>query len=54
MGLIGPTSVVPLRVNGYACEALLNIGSQVTIFFSDWYRRFLPNLTIHLVTGSAI
>lgn len=30
-GLIGPASVVPLRVNGHPCEALLDSGSQVTI-----------------------
>lgn len=53
-GLIGPTSVVPLRVNGQACEALLDSGSQVTIIFEDWYRRYLPDLTIHSVTGLAI
>ncbi|KAL0196751.1 hypothetical protein M9458_005291, partial [Cirrhinus mrigala] len=50
----GPTSVVPVRVNGYPCEALLDSGSQVTIIFEDWYRRYLSDLTIHPVTGLAI
>lgn len=53
-GLIGPTSVVLLRVNGHSYDALLDSGSQVTIIFEDWYRRYLSDLKIHPVTGLAI
>ncbi len=32
-GLVGPPSLVPLKVNGQPCTALLDSGSQVTIIF---------------------
>jgi hypothetical protein len=32
-GLVGPPSLIPLKVTGYPCKALLDSGSQVTIIF---------------------
>lgn len=53
-GLIGPASVVHLRVNGHPCDAVLDSGSQVTIIFEEWYKKHLNNVPIHPVSGLAI
>lgn len=53
-GLIGPPSTVQLRVNGQPCSALLDSGSQVTIIFEKWYRKYLPEVPIHPVSGLAL
>lgn len=50
-GLIGPPSIVPLRVNGISCNALLDSGSQVTIIFESWYQEHLNSVPIHPVAG---
>lgn len=38
-GLVGPSSLVSVKINGHLCDALLDSGSQVTIVFEDWYRK---------------
>ena len=53
-GLIGPPSVVHLRVNDQQCDAVLDSGSQVTIIFEEWYKRHLSDVPIHPVSGLAI
>lgn len=53
-GLIGPPSVVHVRVNGQQCDAVLDSGSQVTIIFEEWYKLHLSNVHIHPVSGLAI
>uniref|UniRef100_A0AAQ4P6T0 ribonuclease H n=1 Tax=Gasterosteus aculeatus aculeatus TaxID=481459 RepID=A0AAQ4P6T0_GASAC len=53
-GLIGPSSIVPVKINGQQCNALLDSGSQVTIIFESWYKRHLPNVAIQPVSGLAI
>lgn len=50
-GLIGPPSIVPLKVNGQPCEALFDSGSQVTIIFETWYKMYLSSVPIHPVSG---
>ncbi|CAI5671484.1 unnamed protein product [Oreochromis niloticus] len=50
-GLIGPPSIVPLKVNGQPCDALFDSGSQVTIIFESWYKAHLPSIPVHPVTG---
>lgn len=50
-GLVGPPSVVPLKINGQSCKALFDSGSQVTIIFESWYKRHLSYVPIHPVTG---
>ncbi|KAK7889282.1 hypothetical protein WMY93_024842 [Mugilogobius chulae] len=50
-GLIGPPSVVPLKVNGKPCDALFDSGSQVTIIFESWYQANLSSVPVHPVTG---
>lgn len=53
-GLIGPSSIVPVKLNGQQCNALLDSGSQVTIIFDSWYKRYLPDVPIQPVSGLAI
>ena len=50
-GLVGPPSIVPLRVNGNPCKALLDSGSQVTIIFECWYQQHLSDVPIFPVSG---
>ena len=50
-GLVGPPSIVPLRVNGNSCKALLDSGSQVTIIFECWYQQHLSDVPIFPVSG---
>lgn len=53
-GLIGPSSVVPIKINGEQCDALLDSASQVTIIFEQWYKLHLPHVPIQPVSGLAI
>lgn len=53
-GLIGPTSVVHLRINGRQCDAVLDSGSQVTIIFETWYKQHLSDVPIHPVSGLSV
>jgi len=49
-GLIGPPSIVPVKVNGYCCDALFDSGSQVTIIFESWYQAYLSDVPIRPVS----
>lgn len=51
LGLIGPPSIEPVRVNGRLCDALLDSGSQVTIIFEQWYSKHLADVPIFPVEG---
>ncbi|KAL6491410.1 hypothetical protein MHYP_G00017550 [Metynnis hypsauchen] len=53
-GLVGPPSLVPLKVNGQPCTALLDSGSQVTIIFEHWYQRYLSDILIQPVSGLSL
>lgn len=50
-GWVGPPSLVPLKVNGQPCTALLDSGSQVTIIFEPWYQKHLSDIPIQPVSG---
>ncbi|KAK2904105.1 hypothetical protein Q8A73_010762 [Channa argus] len=53
-GLIGPPSIVQLKVNGHLCDALFDSGSQVTIIFESWYQKHLCDVPVHPVAGLAL
>ncbi len=53
-GLIGPPSVVSVKVNGHGCDALFDSGSQVTIIFESWYQTYLSDVPIRPVSGLAL
>ncbi|KAL6472418.1 hypothetical protein MHYP_G00186060 [Metynnis hypsauchen] len=53
-GLIGPSSLVHIKINGKPCKALLDSGSQVTIIFEEWHQLHLSNVPIQPVAGLAI
>lgn len=53
-GLIGPSSIIPVKINGQHCDALLDSGSQITIIFETWYKHHLPDVPIQPVSGLAI
>lgn len=53
-GLVGPPSLVPLKVNGQPCTALLDSGSQVTIIFEPWYQKHLSDIPIQPVSGLSL
>ncbi len=53
-GLVGPPSLIPLKVNGHSCKALLDSSSQVTIIFEQWYQEHLSDVPIQPVSGLAL
>lgn len=53
-GLVGPPSLVPLKVNGQPSTALLDSGSQVTIIFEPWYQKHLADVPIQPVSGLSL
>ncbi len=53
-GLLGPSSVIPVKVNGTPCQALLDSGSVVTIIFEEWYNKNLSDTPIQPISGLAV
>lgn len=45
-GLIGPTSEVPVQIEGVYAKALLDSGSQVTILYRSFYDVYLKHLPL--------
>lgn len=45
-GLIGPTSEVPVQIEGIYTKALLDSGSQVTILYRSFYDMYLKHLPL--------
>lgn len=40
--LVGPSSIINVKVNEFPCSVLMYFGSTVTIIFEDWYTHVLP------------
>ncbi|XP_049329329.1 uncharacterized protein LOC111193656 [Astyanax mexicanus] len=53
-GLIGPSPIVQIKINGEPCSALLDSGSQVTIIFEEWHQKHLIDVPIQPVSGLAV
>ncbi|KAI4883695.1 hypothetical protein NFI96_009130 [Prochilodus magdalenae] len=53
-GLIGPSSITEVKIDGHACKALLDSGSQVTIIFEKWYSENLSHIPVQPVSGLSI
>ena len=54
VGLVGPTSVVPVQIEGVYTRALLDSGSQVTILYRSFYNTYLKHLVIQPVENLEI
>lgn len=45
-GLVGPSSVVSVQVEGIYAKALLDSGSQVTLLYRSFYDKYLKHLPL--------
>lgn len=45
-GLVGPSSICTIKVNGFTCDALMDLGPNVTIIFEGWYEKHLSHVPI--------
>lgn len=45
-GLIGPSSVVSVQIEGIYAKALLDSGSQVTLLYRSFYDKYLKHLPL--------
>lgn len=53
-GLVGPTSEVPVQIEGVYAKALLDSGSQVTILYRNFYNSYLAHLPLKPVENLEI
>lgn len=53
-GLVGPSQMTTLKIEGQPCRVLLDGGSRVTIIFESWYSQFLSHVPIFPLTNLAI
>ncbi len=53
-GLVGPTSEVPVQIEGVYAKALLDSGSQVTILYRNFYHTHLKHLPLKPVQNLEI
>lgn len=45
-GLVGPSSAVPVQIEGIYAKAILDTGSQVTLLYRSFYDRYLTHLPL--------
>lgn len=45
-GLVGPSSVLPIQIEGVYAKALLDSGSQVTLLYRSFYNKYLKHLPL--------
>lgn len=53
-GLVGPSSICNMKVNGLTCDALMDSGANVTIIFEGWYEKHLSHIPIQPISRLAI
>lgn len=53
-GLVGPSSVVPIKVNNLPCIALMDSGSNLTIIFEYWYKKYLSHVPLNPISNLTI
>ncbi|XP_071374846.1 paraneoplastic antigen Ma1 homolog [Centroberyx affinis] len=53
-GLVGPSMMTNVKIEGQPCRVLCDSGSRVTIIFESWYSRFLSHVPILPLTNLAI
>lgn len=45
-GLVGPSTVVPVQIEGIYAKALLDSGSHITLLYRLFYHKFLTHLPL--------
>ncbi|KAL7870676.1 hypothetical protein SRHO_G00081730 [Serrasalmus rhombeus] len=53
-GLVGPSSITEVKIDGHLCKSLLDSGSQVMIIFEKWYAKHLSHIPVQPISGLAI
>ncbi|XP_067251708.1 uncharacterized protein [Chanodichthys erythropterus] len=53
-GLVGPSPLASVTLEGQPCKALLDSGSRVTIVFESWYQQYLSHVPLMPLSDLAI
>lgn len=53
-GLVGPSSAVPVQIEGIYAKAVLDTGSQVTLLYRSFYNRYLTHLPLTPISALQI
>lgn len=53
-GLVGPSSAVPVQIEGIYAKAILDTGSQVTLLYRSFYNRYLTHLPLTPISALQI
>jgi len=53
-GLVGPSSAVPVQIEGIYTKAILDTGSQVTLLYRSFYDRYLTHLPLTSISALQI
>lgn len=53
-GLVGPSPLASVTLEGQPCQALLDSGSRVTIVFENWYQQHLSHVPLMPLSDLAI
>lgn len=53
-GLVGPSPLASVTLEGQPCKALFDSGSRVTIVFESWYQQYLSHVPLMLLSDLVI
>lgn len=53
-GLVGPSSTVPVQIEGIYTKAILDTGSQVTLLYRSFYDKYLKHLPLTSISALQI